>query len=344
MYREQNIELKPFTVLAGANSSGKSSMLQPLLLLKQTLEVQYDPGTLLLDGPNVRFTTFDQLLSRKATKDNKNRFSIQFGNEKKQIKIIYKKSSKDIEIDEMIDYDLKTGNEFIIHQGMSHDEIIKNINKFYSEKSKRISKNISREYYQENCTWYIEKDRCFLYLTLIGHEATPLTYESLRPSSFLEKSILELIHLPGLRGNPERTYKTAAVGNYFPGIFQHYLASIINHWQINKDERLIELGKYMENLGLTWKVEAKQIDDTQVELLVGRLPDSKKANSKDMINIADVGFGVSQVLPVLVSLLIARKGQIVYIEQPELHLHPRAQVALSQIIADAAKRGVLCSN
>jgi predicted ATPase len=59
-----------------------------------------------------------------------------------------------------------------------------------------------------------------------------------------------------------------------------------------------------------------------------------------MVNIADVGFGVSQVLPVLVALIVAEPGQLVYLEQPELHLHPRAQVALAQVLADAAKRGV----
>src|SRR5208282_911176 len=56
----------PLTILAGANSSGKSSIVQPILMLKQTLEASYDPGTLLLDGPNVRFTSGDQFLSRLA--------------------------------------------------------------------------------------------------------------------------------------------------------------------------------------------------------------------------------------------------------------------------------------
>src|SRR3954466_7053363 len=60
---EQGIEIRPLTILAGANSSGKSSMIQPLLLLKQTLEASYDPGALLLNGPNVKFTSTDQLLS-----------------------------------------------------------------------------------------------------------------------------------------------------------------------------------------------------------------------------------------------------------------------------------------
>jgi predicted ATPase len=43
---------------------------------------------------------------------------------------------------------------------------------------------------------------------------------------------------------------------------------------------------------------------------------------------------------VLVALLAAQAGQVVYIEQPELHLHPRAQVAMARVPADAANRGV----
>src|SRR5258708_55879 len=61
---EAKIETRPLTILAGANSSGKSSMMQPLLLLKQTLEASYDPGSIMLNGPLVKFTSADQVLSR----------------------------------------------------------------------------------------------------------------------------------------------------------------------------------------------------------------------------------------------------------------------------------------
>jgi hypothetical protein len=61
---EQSIEIRPLTILAGANSSGKSSMMQPLLILKQTLEAPYDAGPLMLNGPNVKFTSAEQLLAR----------------------------------------------------------------------------------------------------------------------------------------------------------------------------------------------------------------------------------------------------------------------------------------
>jgi predicted ATPase len=49
---------------------------------------------------------------------------------------------------------------------------------------------------------------------------------------------------------------------------------------------------------------------------------------------------VSQVLPVLVALIVAEDGQLVYIEQPEIHLHPRAQWKLAQLLSNAANRGV----
>jgi len=55
-----------------------------------------------------------------------------------------------------------------------------------------------------------------------------------------------------------------------------------------------------------------------------------------MVSIADVGFGVSQTLPVVVALHAANSGQLVYLEQPEIHLHPRAQTALAEVLADAA--------
>ena len=40
------IDLRNLTVISGANSSGKSSLIQPLLLFKQTLDCDYDPGPL----------------------------------------------------------------------------------------------------------------------------------------------------------------------------------------------------------------------------------------------------------------------------------------------------------
>jgi predicted ATPase len=58
------------SILSGTNSSGKSSIMQPLLLMKQTLEATYDSGILLLNGPNVQFTSSEQFISTQSLSSN----------------------------------------------------------------------------------------------------------------------------------------------------------------------------------------------------------------------------------------------------------------------------------
>jgi len=50
------------------------------------------------------------------------------------------------------------------------------------------------------------------------------------------------------------------------------------------------------------------------------------------LNIANVGYGVSQALPVVVDMIVHSKGSQFAIQQPEVHLHPRAQAALGDLI------------
>ena len=94
-------------------------------------------------------------------------------------------------------------------------------------------------------------------------------------------------------------------------------------------------------LELTAGIQVDKLNDSQLIIKVSRYKtkeDSKTNMEKsDLVNIADVGFGVSQILPVLVALLVASGEQVVYIEQPELHLHPNAQAKLANIVANVIK-------
>jgi predicted ATPase len=130
------------------------------------------------------------------------------------------------------------------------------------------------------------------------------------------------------------------VGQIFHGTFDAYVATLIHHWQKNKSAKIEELKLALQTVGLGNNIQATRLNDIEVELKVSRLSHKNEADNNDLVSIADVGFGVSQTLPVLVALLTAKPGQLVYLEQPEIHLHPRAQVALAQILAAAAKRGV----
>ncbi len=154
-------------------------------------------------------------------------------------------------------------------------------------------------------------------------------------------AIRSVIHLPGLRGNPERSYPVTAIRPVFPGPFEAYTASVLIHWQrFEEHDKLAALIAHATHLGLATKIEPRQLHTSSVEVLVSRIARPAEGAASDLVNIADVGFGVSQTLPVLVALQAALPGQLVYIEQPEIHLHPRAQVAMASVLADAAKRGV----
>src|SRR5579859_5779520 len=359
LYTESCVEIRPLTILAGANSSGKSSIMQPLLLLKQTLEAPYDPGPLLLNGPNIQFTRADQFLSHVAGKRPAKIFTCDIGLDNRQsLKKVFRKQQKSsLDITEMRYQGY--GKKAVLTPQMTHAEISTMIPQSALAgwasmppevmESTKIVLALRNEIDPQaldllEWRWTIARTRCFLNLALSVANPSDIHVTVPLPINMLtlpfEVAIRSVIHVPGLRGNPERTYKTTAVGSTFPGKFSDYIASIINHWAATTDKRLNDLSDAAKKLGLTSGVIARQVDDTQVELLVGRLAHSLPDGSQDMVSIADVGFGVSQALPILVALLAAEPGQLVYLEQPEIHLHPLAQRALAEVLADAARRGV----
>ncbi|WP_026793525.1 MULTISPECIES: AAA family ATPase [Planktothrix] len=346
-----SIEIQNLTILSGANSSGKSSMIQPLLLLKQTLEATYDPGALLLNGSNVKFTSTEQVFSKLSSKKYKD-FSIETEiNQSRSIRLDFYKTTKNIDIKQMV-YQEKNEPEIVLHKNMNQEEIEKYLPKeaksFYQEVSKvyqELLKNNNDHELQKKNILSVKRIRCFLDFTMIlvpDIDSLLSTFFGFNDLRVLEEYIRSIIHVPGLRGNPERTYPVTAIGEQFPGTFEHYVASVINNWQTTKSSKLKDLARYLRILGLTGKVDTKQINDTQVEIRVARLPCNfnPKTKSTEMVSIADVGFGVSQTLPALVALLVAEPEQLVYLEQPEIHLHPRAQAALADILIESANRGV----
>ena len=329
----QGIEIRPLTILAGANSSGKSSLMQPLLLLKQTLEASYDPGPLLLNGPNVKFTSVDQLLSRTAKSTPADVFSIEIemaGGLRCLLE--FKKYPKHgIRLVRQRTVDVE-GHEIELRPEMPPADVAAAL----PDSFKSLAQGLPKRY----STWRVSRNRCFLEAEVTTPDSEGvLRFGPPGGVGHAQPLIMGLIHLPGLRGNPARTYPVTAIGETFPGSFEAYVASILMDWQRNDKPKLTQLGHDLETLGLTWKVAVTPIDDTQVEMQVGRLPHAIRGGAWDMVNLADVGFGVSQTLPVLVALLAAQSGQLVYLEQPEIHLHPRAQSALAEVIAAAAGRG-----
>lgn len=334
------IDLKALTIIAGVNSSGKSSIMQPLLLLKQTVDAPYDPGPLQLDGPNVSVTSVEQVLSKTLSATARTRgFSLAVSTSSSQTRVRFNKDTAgNLRVAEYSGYFLPGQEEPIsIREGMPQSQLRKAIEPLLK------SAELPDLFKSRKSKLTVTRDR-FMLSPAIEYEGGRTT--TTIPLNFGGKIDISdiasrIIHLPALRGNPLRTYRTASVDVRYPGRFDTYTAGIISFWQNNKKvEKLQQLRKDVEELGLTWKIEARQVEDTQVELLVGRLPQARQGGARDLVNIADVGFGVSQTLPVVVALLAAIPGQLVYLEQPEIHLHPRAQLKFAVLVRRAIDRGV----
>lgn len=337
---ETGIELRPLTILAGANSSGKTSIIQPLLLLKQTLECPWDPGPLLLEGQNAKFTSINQVLWKGHENSGAKKFSIQFSNDDIKVKQIFNKSRIKKRVLTLSALELvEEGKKYVWRLSMSSEELDKNIPRHIEDFRNTITEKTNK-----NVRWIVKVDRCALCISLkvkYSDSDFPLKDILITPMTEFNPSMIDLIHLPGLRGNPSRVYPASFVGESYPGQFQNYVASIIASWKEKIDPRYEDLCVSLQKLGLTCKIEPRFISDTQIELLVGRLPMKDLPDNSDLVSIADVGIGVSQVLPVLVAMLVAEPGQLVYIEQPEIHLHPKARVLLAELIAETANRGVI---
>ncbi len=346
LYDEQRIAVRPLTILAGANNSGKSSIMQPLLMMKQTLDATYDPGPLKLDGPNVHFTSAEQFLSWRRSDRGipidldgaKFTVGLSIQGDAWLAETYQYQQGKGIDISEIRTsrwphYPLRpemeiTDNDII-------EEVIRDVEKEQFGVFLRMGESNKIE---------TVRNRCFLGLTSsVGSPVAVFSWVDDGLCSPFRHCITRFIHVPALRDN-SRTYKAAGSDFQsrlqYEGTFEHYVASIIESWQDTQDHRVAELGQALQKLGLTWRIRAVRLNDVEIELRASPLPERQAVGAEDLVNIADMGVGVSQVLPALVALLTAIPGQLVYLEHPERDLHPRAQVALAQLLADAAQRGV----
>jgi len=90
----------------------------------------------------------------------------------------------------------------------------------------------------------------------------------------------------------------------------------------------------------SWLKELDLIDSFTVRPLDERstvyLVEVKRGPSSPSVLLTDVGFGISQVLPVLTLLAYANEGDTVLLEQPEIHLHPAVQSGLADILIESA--------
>ena len=95
------------------------------------------------------------------------------------------------------------------------------------------------------------------------------------------------------------------------------------------------IASWLKDLGIieSFEIQALAAGRKEYEVLVRTHPGTPK------VKLTDVGFGVSQVLPALVQAFYAPPGSVVWMEQPEIHLHPLAQANLADAFICAVQAG-----
>lgn len=150
----------------------------------------------------------------------------------------------------------------------------------------------------------------------------------------------DLFYIGPLRRSPSRSYartghllSVGAAGEHTPSVLANLKARAAKERSVAAVQRgrLSQLQLWMERLFPGRSVEAKSFDEL-VKLVMSRTSSQGEA-------ISDVGFGISQILPILVQIAVMPDDSTLLIEQPELHLHPSVQTTLAEIMASASQSG-----
>ena len=141
-----------------------------------------------------------------------------------------------------------------------------------------------------------------------------------------------------IRANPERTYDPKGIvsdpqGANAPDV-------LANLTRKNGSELLQRIEAFGHRSGLFDDMEVARLgkwDGAPYQVLVRKYDQKGRKGPKR--NIIDMGFGISQVLPVLIEVFRAQAPDLFLFQQPEVHLHPSAQAALGSLFCETAAGG-----
>ncbi|HKH64531.1 MAG TPA: DUF3696 domain-containing protein [Solirubrobacterales bacterium] len=346
-----SVDLAPLTILFGTNSSGKSSINHLLMLLRQTIRSPDRKSVLDLGDPEspVQLGSFrDLIFDHKTTESlgidlewelpgglavrdpisrerwNGNRLAFRG-------QIREAASGRTLQSDGF-SYQLITDSEaqlqVVFERDSKRDDRWQIISKPYD-----LVRTKGR-------AWELPKPVHFY-----GFPNEASVY--FQNSAFLgdlelafEGRLQNLSYLGPIRQPPARTYPWAgsvpedvgwrgenAINALLAGADRRY------NWTAKARTKSLEeiVASWLKQLGLIASFQVSEIapDRGEYEVLVRAKPRSAQ------VRLTDVGFGVSQVLPVITQAFYAPPNSTVLMEQPEIHLHPRAQSVLGDLLIEA---------
>lgn len=361
-----DIEIKPLTVLCGVNSSGKSSILKSLLILKQSYESSSNINSVALNGIYTNNGYLGNVINHKnAPLVLTNSFSIEkstymTSQEKLAIRDldnVYNSHGELISANINVSVTLKNQNRKNLAYG---DNIIDSI---YIEITSNVCSKTTIEFKLIEDLRYnikisglpsITSNTVSLINTTChfdGLKIVNLYFDNVEPQQNVSKLLSDIFtisrivshqykdinYISPLRNAPQRRYviehDVESVGIYgetVSQILEKYKTKagkinsipmddlFTNRYSCIKQNVSESVNAWLEYFGID-KYDISNQEEL-IRLSIGNF------------NILDVGFGVSQALPIIVAGITLPYKSSLLLEQPEVHLHPRMQMSMADLL------------
>jgi predicted ATPase len=325
---ETSIPLSQFNLFTGVNGAGKSTALQALLLMRQSIEHNPYTTELILNGSCVNLGSFDDVKNREISRENSILFEITANYEDDKF---------------LVRYHLKPITDEMSLSIFKIDMILYE----YIEYAKEYRTVDSTIIYDEETGLYCESGEDVykkgFRFRITRPFVSDIMYTIEKATNLLNLNFnIERVHfISADRIGPKEVYKKSALPE-FPildanGEFTVNLLNTIGQQLVNEALCLGDDSKTLLTQTEAWMSKVLDVTITlkitplRVNILELLINDLKPGN---------VGFGYSSILPIIVTGLIAKPGEKIIIENPEIHLHPKAQSALIEFLIKVSNTGV----
>lgn len=350
--RDASFNLKPITLLIGPNNSGKSSFISLLTTLKQTLMSRSLESPFILEGPYVQLGSYqDVVFAHDITREIG--ITLSFSREKLGPLFHQRDTSLERGLIELLRFMPLTVSFTIEFDSITETIKLKDLkisqndkNTLIDIKNKCLVNLLNKKFdtpieleqatkKPSQTTRLFVNQRHFFWSVLLPHknDEDMMTEMRLRRLPLVLEQFFEefVLYLGPLREYPKRFYISSGEKPSDVGLRGEKTVDFlypkgekvvdeINYWLKKFDmAESISIERVTPNAGI-WKVELTNL----------------RTGISD--NLKDVGFGVSQVLPIVTEGLTSKRGTIMLIEQPEIHLHPRAQAELADLFIEIAQQ------
>ena len=334
------IRLAPITLLLGSNSSGKSSLIQSLLLIRQTVKGDDPNLDLNLGNPDaddsVTLGQFKDVLCRHGA-------AIE-GTLTPQVGIEFRWSESVAAADSNL-FSARYRQGMAGSAELEYLRIGKDNQGFTVHRRKRgvYRLQLAGERNSLGQSADFRPERSFAFsaaiLNMLGERAEPI-----RPTGpALLDELSRIIYLGPVRRLAQRDYVWAGrmpahIGDDGAKAVDALIASGVARQAAKKRNHALPVEAQLFEQTIHWLKSMNLADGLSIRALGSSARyELLIENDGQASNLKDVGVGVSQVLPVIVAALFAQPGHIVIVEEPESHLHPLAQSKLAELLAQVSK-------